>query len=135
MCQSLCTLCQRLADRQALSVLNPYFSDVVLYLQAQVKDPFAEVKMEALRQIAFLASQLEYENGESVPLLALISPFPSPLPQECVTSLSHCADLSYLTFAIVTPRSDQPRWTPTVPVSTSPIEPREKALGPKLSSS
>ena len=76
MCQSLSTLCHRLTELRALSVLNPYFSDVILYLQvfllpssslslpkAQVRDPFPDVKVEALRQIELFAKQSEYEHG------------------------------------------------------------------------
>lgn len=62
-CRTLTVLIDRLIHLQAMSVLQPYFNDAVLFLQSQLRDPYPELKIEAASNIEKLCHVGEYEIG------------------------------------------------------------------------
>ena len=47
----------------ACSVLNPYFHEVIMYLQSQLRDPFPDLKAESCDALSLLAAQEDFVPG------------------------------------------------------------------------
>lgn len=62
-CSVLVTLIRKLCSQGAASVLHPYFYDMVIFLQAQLRDPFAETKIAACAALEFLTTVDEFNTG------------------------------------------------------------------------
>jgi hypothetical protein len=45
MVRSLGTLVRSLVDKNSLGIINPYFHDIIMFLQTHLRDPFADVKV------------------------------------------------------------------------------------------
>jgi hypothetical protein len=63
LCQTLEALLTRLMEIDAASSLQPYFSDVILYLQTQLRDPYPELKMLACQLLETLCRINDFEIG------------------------------------------------------------------------
>lgn len=62
-CNVLGTLIRKLSSQGAASVLHPYFYDIVIFLQAQLRDPYAETKIAACAILDFLTTIDEFNTG------------------------------------------------------------------------
>jgi len=62
-CQTLATLIQRLCSIGAASVLHPYFHESVMFLQAQLRDPYPELKMAACEVLTQMTRHEEFTLG------------------------------------------------------------------------
>ena len=63
LCITLGTLLKRMVKLDALSVINPYFHDCIMFLQAQLRDPYPAVKETSCELILLMAEQDEFETG------------------------------------------------------------------------
>ena len=72
LCQTLETLLHRLVSLGAVTVLKPYFSDLVLYLQAQLRDPFPDLKILACSLLGDLGRLSEFETGMKYYAVAIV---------------------------------------------------------------
>jgi hypothetical protein len=63
LCQTIDALLLRLTALGALAIVQSYFSDVVLFLQTQLRDPYPELKMLACTLLELMACQSEFEIG------------------------------------------------------------------------
>jgi hypothetical protein len=63
-CSTMTVLLKRLVELSCVGLLYPYFNDVMFFLQAQLRDPYPELKIEAANNIEILARIGEYELGE-----------------------------------------------------------------------
>jgi len=70
--QCLLSLIERLTELDSLAVLNPYFADLVLYLQCQLRDLFPELKQVAAKALELLALLQEFESGMCYFAVALV---------------------------------------------------------------
>lgn len=59
----LSTLLKRLYGLGSVSLIHPYFHECILFLQAQLRDPFADVKVEACEILTLLAQQDDFNSG------------------------------------------------------------------------
>lgn len=62
-CVGLLTLIKRVAAIGACPVLHPYFQEIVMFLQIQLKDPYPELKVTACNALEVLARIEDYEQG------------------------------------------------------------------------
>ena len=62
-CKVLGTLLRKAAAIGASSMLHPYFHEVVMYLQMQLRDPFPDLKAEACGVLELLARTEEFNSG------------------------------------------------------------------------
>jgi hypothetical protein len=62
-CTALCSLIRRVLSLGACPVLHPYFQEIVLFLQVQLRDTYPELKMAACAGLEQLARTLDYEIG------------------------------------------------------------------------
>ena len=62
-CEGLLSLINSVLRVGATPVLHPYFEDMILFLQAQVRDPFPDLKATACRALELLASIDDFEVG------------------------------------------------------------------------
>mmetsp|Transcript_28473 Transcript_28473/g.64496 ORF Transcript_28473/g.64496 Transcript_28473/m.64496 type:complete len:821 (-) Transcript_28473:7-2469(-) len=62
-CQTLATLIHRMQEVGACPVLHPYFQEIVVYLQAQLRDPFPDLKSAACGALEALARTDDYAPG------------------------------------------------------------------------
>eukprot|EP01041_Mallomonas_annulata_P011277 gene11277-23590_t len=72
LCQTLAILVKRIDSLGASTVLHPYFQEIVIYSQAQLRDPFPELKVEACILIQHLAEQEPYVTGMKYFAVALV---------------------------------------------------------------
>ena len=70
--QCLLSLMNRLMELDCLAVLNPYFADLVLYLQCQLRDLFPDLKVVAAKALETLALLQEFESGMCYFAVALV---------------------------------------------------------------
>jgi len=71
-CQGLGLVIKRCATLGAVSILHPYFHEIIIYLQAQVRDTFPELKAEACLCLEILAEQEECNLGMKYFAVALV---------------------------------------------------------------
>ena len=71
-CQMLRTLLVRLQSFQATSALHPYFEDVVVFTQAQLKDQYSEINISACIIVEWLATEPNFEIGMKYYAVALV---------------------------------------------------------------
>lgn len=71
-CQGLGLVIKRCATLGAISILHPYFHEIIIYLQAQVRDTFPELKAEACFCLEILAEQEECNLGMKYFAVALV---------------------------------------------------------------
>lgn len=71
-CMTFHCLIRKMCEIGASSVLHPYFHEIIMYLQLQLRDPYPELKMEACNAIEYLAYQEEYVSGMKFFSVALI---------------------------------------------------------------
>lgn len=62
-CSVLSTLITKLCGQGAASVLHPYFYEIVMFLQAQLRDPFPDVKIDACHTLDFMSTIEEFNTG------------------------------------------------------------------------
>jgi hypothetical protein len=62
-CVSLFALIKRVCAIGACPVLHPYFQEIVLFLQVQLKDPYPELKVVACQALETLARIDDFEQG------------------------------------------------------------------------
>jgi len=62
-CQTLSTLIRRLCGIGATSVLHPYFHESIMFLQAQLRDPYPDLKLCACAVLAELTKHEELALG------------------------------------------------------------------------
>ena len=62
-CSALYNLIKRVIDIGAASVLHPYFHEIILFLQFQLKDPCPDLKLEACGALELLALHEEFVPG------------------------------------------------------------------------
>lgn len=62
-CKVLGSLLRKTAAIGASSMLHPYFHEVIMYLQMQLKDPFPDLKAEACGVLELLARTEEFNSG------------------------------------------------------------------------
>jgi hypothetical protein len=62
-CNTLFGLIQRVCAIGACPVLHPYFQEIIMFLQTQLRDPHPEVKVVACNALDLLARTDEYEQG------------------------------------------------------------------------
>ena len=70
--KSIGALVNKLIRDGSQSILHPYFHEVILYLQAQLKDPYPEIKLETCKIIESLGNQEEYVSGMKYYAVALV---------------------------------------------------------------
>lgn len=56
----------------ASSILHPYFHEIIMYLQMQLKDPFPDLKAEACASLEILARTEEFNSGMKFFAVALV---------------------------------------------------------------
>lgn len=67
------TLVTRLVQLDALSVLQPYFHELIMYLQVGLRDPFPDVKVIVLETLIFTSKQVQdFESGLKVYATAIV---------------------------------------------------------------
>jgi len=62
-CVVLATLIRKLCGQGAASVLHPYFFEVVIFLQTQLRDPFPDTKAVACGVLEFMSAVEEFNMG------------------------------------------------------------------------
>ena len=62
-CNTLFTLIKRVCTIGACPVLHPYFQEIIMFLQLQLKDPYPDLKVTACQTLELLAHTSEYEQG------------------------------------------------------------------------
>lgn len=62
-CRALEALVAKLVALDVASILQPYFSETVLILQAQLRDPFPDLRLSALSLLQAMAEHPEFELG------------------------------------------------------------------------
>jgi hypothetical protein len=70
--QCVLSLINRLMELDCLAVLNPYFADLVLFLQCQTRDLFPELKVVAAKALETIALLQEFESGMCYFAVALV---------------------------------------------------------------
>jgi hypothetical protein len=65
-CKVLGSLLRKTAAIGASSMLHPYFHEVIMYLQMQLRDPFPDLKAEACGVLELLARTEEFNSGEEI---------------------------------------------------------------------
>jgi hypothetical protein len=63
MCACLSSLVHRVVQLGSTSILHPYFEEIVLFAQSQLRDPFPEVKIVICNVFSALAGVNDYEIG------------------------------------------------------------------------
>ena len=71
-CKVLGTLLRRAVEIGASSVLHPYFHEIIMYLQMQLRDPFPDLKAEACGALELLARTDEFNSGMKFFAVALV---------------------------------------------------------------
>lgn len=71
-CKVLGSLLRRTIAIGASSVLHPYFHEIVMYLQMQLRDPFPDLKAEACGILELLARTEEFNSGMKFFAVALV---------------------------------------------------------------
>lgn len=66
------SLVRKVASSDACSVLQPYFTEVIVFLQAQLRDPYGDVRSVACEVLGVLAAQPEFELGMKFYAVALV---------------------------------------------------------------
>ena len=67
-CKVLGSLLRKTAAIGVSSMLHPYFHEVIMYLQMQLRDPFPDLKAEACGVLELLARTEEFNSGEVISL-------------------------------------------------------------------
>lgn len=62
-CKSLYSLIQRVIHLKSSAILHPYFQEIVIFLQTQLRDPYPELKILACEALETLAKVPEFETG------------------------------------------------------------------------
>ena len=62
-CQTLSTLVKRLCSIGAASVLHPYFHETIMFVQAQLRDPYPEIKQCACELLTVMSQYEEFTLG------------------------------------------------------------------------
>jgi len=62
-CLVLSTLIRKLCGQSAASVLHPYFFEIIIFLQTQLRDPFPETKIVACGVLEFMAGVDDFNTG------------------------------------------------------------------------
>ena len=63
LCDTLTSLISKLVALDATSILQPYFHDIVIFTQVQLKDPYPELKILACQVLETLTHRSEFEIG------------------------------------------------------------------------
>ena len=71
-CGAIRQLIVRMCDLDAATVLHPYFHEIVMFLQFQLRDPFPELKLEACEAIEYLALNEHFVTGMKYFAVALV---------------------------------------------------------------
>lgn len=71
-CRVLGTLIKRVGELNAFTILHPYFHEIILFLQFQLRDPYPDLKLEACSIIEYLAYVSEFEAGMKFFAVALV---------------------------------------------------------------
>jgi hypothetical protein len=71
-CMTFHCLIRKMCEIGASSVLHPYFHEIVMFLQLQLRDPYPELKMEACNALEYLSYQEEYVSGMKFFAVALV---------------------------------------------------------------
>ena len=71
-CSAIRQLIVRMCDLDAATVLHPYFHEIVMFLQFQLRDPFPELKLEACEAIEYLALNEHFVTGMKYFAVALV---------------------------------------------------------------
>lgn len=71
-CKTLCKLINRVESIGVAPILHPYFQEMVVFLQAQLRDPYPELKMISCNALESLALSAEYEPGMKFFSVALV---------------------------------------------------------------
>lgn len=61
--KSLATLVHKLVTSGAASVLQPYFTEVLVFFQSQLRDPYGEIRAVVCETLCEMATCLEFETG------------------------------------------------------------------------
>ena len=72
LCKLLGCLLKRTIFSKSSSILHPYFHEIVMYLQMQIRDPFPELKAEACNIVEILARTDEFNSGMKFFAVALV---------------------------------------------------------------
>lgn len=71
-CSAIRHLITRVCQLDASSVLHPYFHEIIMFLQFQLRDPFPDLKMEACEAIEYLALNDSFITGMKYFAVALV---------------------------------------------------------------
>lgn len=70
-CEALAQLIDRVRVLQAFPILHPYFEDLILFLQVQLRDPYPDLKLTACLALEQLARVEDFEIGIKFYAIAL----------------------------------------------------------------
>lgn len=62
-CKALYSLIKRVIHLKSSPILHPYFQEMVIYLQTQLRDPYPDLKIIACEALETLAKVPEFETG------------------------------------------------------------------------
>lgn len=71
-CKVLGMLLRRSIALGASSILHPYFHEIIMFLQMQLKDPFPDLRAEACASLEVLARTEEFNSGMKFFAVALV---------------------------------------------------------------
>ena len=71
-CKTISSLLTRIGDLQACSILHPYFHELIMYVQLQLRDPYPDLKLEACAILEYLAGQPDFITGMKFYAVALV---------------------------------------------------------------
>jgi len=71
-CKTISTLISRVQLLGSQSILHPYFHEMVMFLQAQLRDSYPDLKVEALKALELLALEEEFVSGMKYFAVALV---------------------------------------------------------------
>jgi hypothetical protein len=71
-CRTLGCLVRKMISAGGSAILHPYFHEIIMYLQTQLRDPFPELKQEACEIIELLARTEEFNIGMKFFAVALV---------------------------------------------------------------
>jgi hypothetical protein len=72
MCGCLSSLVNRVVQLGSTSILHPYFEEIILFAQSQLRDPFPEVKLVICNIFSALAGVNDYEIGMKFYSVAIV---------------------------------------------------------------
>ena len=96
-CKALNSLIKRVIHLKSTPILHPYFQEMVIYLQTQLRDPYPDLKIIACEALETLAKVQDFEMGMkffSVGLVRSILPVlrhrQAKVRVAAVTAVHHC---------------------------------------------